>query len=85
MSTGPGTPADDPRSLGSRSPEVVPPYGPPIFRAIERGELHEMKAVAHAAREALYGVKFEPVTPENEGEVRAALEQLETAIAKLER
>ena len=75
----------DPGGLGSRSAAVVPPYGPPIFSAIERGELHEMKAVAQAAREALYGVKFPPVTPENEGEVKDALEQLEAAIAKLER
>ncbi|MFE1312114.1 DUF1843 domain-containing protein [Streptomyces sp. NPDC058755] len=45
----------------------VPPSGPPIHDAIASGDLQRMKAVAEAARKALYGVEFQPVT---DGSVR---------------
>jgi hypothetical protein len=61
------------------------PYGPPIRDAIARGDLQEMKATAEAARHALYEVDFHPATRDNEGDVRKALEELETAIHTLQR
>ena len=61
-----------------------PPYGPPILDAIASGDLQQMKAVAAAARRALYGVEFEPVSERNADEVRDALERLDEAIRRLE-
>ena len=63
---------------------LLPPYGVPIRNAIARGDLHEMKATADAARRALYKVDYKPVTDKNEAEVREALAELEAAIKKLE-
>jgi hypothetical protein len=60
------------------------PYGPPIRDAIARGDLEEMKATAEAARRALYNVNFQPVTGDNEGTVRKALEELETAVRTMQ-
>ncbi len=47
----------------------VPPYGDPIRKAIARGELREMKALAASTRKWLTDVK-------------AHLEKLETSIKK---
>lgn len=63
----------------------VPPYGPPIHDAIASGDLQRMKAVAEAARKALYGVEFQPVTEDQYDEVKQALEALDSAISRLER
>ena len=59
------------------------PYGPPIRDAIARGDLNEMRATAEATRRALYNVDFDAVTQQNEAEVRKALEELESAIRRL--
>ena len=65
--------------------DAVPPYGPPLLDAVARGDLNEMKAVAEAARQSLYGVRFSKVeSPEHAEEVRAALDKLEGAIRRLE-
>ena len=65
--------------------DAVPPYGPPLLDAVARGDLNEMKAVAEAARQSLYGVRFSKVeSPEHAEEVRAALDKLEDAIRRLE-
>ena len=65
--------------------DAVPPYGPPLLDAVARGDLNEMKAVAEAARQSLYGVRFSKVeSPEQAKEVRAALDKLEGAIRRLE-
>jgi Domain of unknown function (DUF1843) len=62
-----------------------PPYGPPLLDAVARGDLNEMKAVAEAARQSLYGVRFRRVSgPEEAREVREALATLEEAIHRLE-
>ncbi|MGW4163739.1 DUF1843 domain-containing protein [Streptomyces sp. NPDC004788] len=63
----------------------VPPYGPPIHDAIAGNDLQHMKAVAEAARRALYGIDFAPVADDRRGEVRQALEALQTAIDRLDR
>ena len=63
----------------------VPPYGTAIRRAISRGRIHEMKAVAEAAREALYKVEFAPVADEDREDVTQALQELERAIKRLEK
>ncbi|MFD7324205.1 DUF1843 domain-containing protein [Streptomyces sp. NPDC059875] len=46
------------------------PYGPPIHDAIATNDLQQMKAVAEAARRALYGVDFTPVTADQYHEVK---------------
>lgn len=61
------------------------PYGPPIWDAKARGDISEMKAVAEAARRALFPTKFTAVKGEKEAEAKRALAELEAAIAKLER
>lgn len=66
-----------------RSPR--PPYGPPIHDAIAGNDLQHMKAVAEAARNALYEVDFEPVAADSHDEVKEALDALESAIARMER
>jgi hypothetical protein len=43
-----------------------------------------MKAVAEAARKALYGVDFEPVAADRHDEVKEALDALESAIARMD-
>lgn len=63
----------------------VPPYGPAIHDAIAASDLQQMKAVAEAARKALYGVEFQTVTDDQYDEVKEALEALESAIARLDR
>jgi hypothetical protein len=70
------------RQSGLGSPQE--PYGPPIHDAVVSDDLQHMKAVAEAARRALYPVEFESVTPDNEAEVREALANLDAAIARLE-
>jgi hypothetical protein len=60
------------------------PYGPPINDAIASGDLQHMKAVAEAARRALYSVEFEAVTATNESDVQTALADLEAAITRLD-
>jgi hypothetical protein len=69
-----------------RTPAAAPrePYGPPINDAIASGDLQHMKAVAEAARRALYAVEFEAVTADNDGDVRAALTDLDAAITRLD-
>jgi Domain of unknown function (DUF1843) len=69
--------------VGDGGPQ--PPYGPAILGAVATGDLQMMKAIAEAARRALYGIEFERVSAENEREVRAALEKLETAITRIDR
>jgi Domain of unknown function (DUF1843) len=65
--------------------DAVPPYGPPMLDAVARGDLHEMKAVAAAARHSLFGVRFSKIeSSEHAEEVRAALDKLEDAIRRLE-
>jgi len=49
----------------------VPPYGDPIHKAIARGELQEMKALARSTRKWL-------------DQVNSALAKLDTAIKKAE-
>jgi hypothetical protein len=61
------------------------PYGPPIHDVIAQNNLQEMKATAEAARRALYGVEFAPVSPERQAEVTEALSTLEAAISELDR
>jgi Domain of unknown function (DUF1843) len=73
------------RALRAGDGGPQPPYGPAILDAIATGELQMMKAIAEAARRALYGIEFERVSTANEREVRAALEKLETAIARIDR
>ena len=46
---------------------AVPPYGPPIFKAIARGDVREMKALATSTRKYL-------------AEVKAALAKLDASI-----
>ncbi|MFJ9825535.1 DUF1843 domain-containing protein [Streptomyces sp. NPDC101160] len=72
---------------GEEAPGVHPrpPYGPPIHDAIAGNDLQHMKAVAEAARRALYGVDFAPVGPDRHGEVKQALDALEAAITRLDR
>jgi Domain of unknown function (DUF1843) len=77
--------ADRPADDEVESGQVRVPYGPPIFDAIARGDLFEMRAVAEEARRALYGVRFESVPPESVTEVKEALEKLERAILRVER
>ena len=54
----------------------VPPYGPAIWDAAKRGDLHEMEHIADAARHALArgakdeGVKFESATSGAAGHFR---------------
>jgi hypothetical protein len=43
-----------------------------------------MKAVAEAARKALYEVDFEPVAADRHDEVKEALDALESAISRME-
>ncbi|MGX1095948.1 hypothetical protein RKD47_006714 [Streptomyces albogriseolus] len=62
----------------------LPPYGPPIHDAIVSGDLQHMKAVAEAARKALYEVEFQPVAADQREEVKEALEALESAITRLD-
>ena len=64
---------------------ALPPYGPPIHDAIASNDLQQMKAVAEAARKALYGVDFEPVAADRYDEVKEALDALESAIIRLDR
>ena len=71
---------NDERNYGAHP---VPPYGPPIWEAINRGDIHEMEAVAAAARRALHRVEFLPVTESNREEVVAALNALEAKLAEL--
>lgn len=61
-----------------------PPYGPPIHDAIASNDLQHMKAIAEAARKALYSVDFEPVTAERHDEVKEALDALDSAITRIE-
>ena len=60
------------------------PYGPPICQAADRGDLSEMKATADAARAALQGVSFQPVSDDNREDVEKALAELEEKIKQLE-
>lgn len=60
------------------------PYGPPIAEAAASGDLQRMKAVAEAARSALFKVQFSPVDKQNEADVKSALAELEAAIGRLE-
>lgn len=48
---------------------AVPPYGPPIFKAIQRGDLKEMKALASSTRKWLT-------------QVNSALAKLDASIKK---
>ena len=70
------------RKSGLGSPQE--PYGPSIHDAVASGDTQHMKAVAEAARRALYSIEFEEVTADNETEVREALADLDAAIARLE-
>jgi len=55
------------------------PYGPPIWDAIERGNMKEMRNVAQAAQ------KWLDQTNANLKEVKTALGGLKKALRKLER
>lgn len=78
--------AEDPQKRARQSGHGSPqePYGPPIHDAVASGDLQHMKAVAEAARRALYPVEFNRVSADNETEVREALANLDAAIAHLE-
>ena len=78
-------PANERRESRSAKGGPQPPYGPAILDAVATGDLQMMKAIAEAARRALYGMEFERVSAENETEVRAALEKLESAITRIDR
>lgn len=56
-------------STASLKSGVVPPYGDPIHKAIARGNLQEMKALASSTRKYL-------------DDVNAALAQLEASIKR---
>lgn len=60
------------------------PYGPPIRDAVASGDINHMKAVAEAARRALYPVSFKSVTAAQSDDARKALQELDAAIARLE-
>uniref|UniRef100_A0AAU2JVX8 DUF1843 domain-containing protein n=1 Tax=Streptomyces sp. NBC_00049 TaxID=2903617 RepID=A0AAU2JVX8_9ACTN len=62
----------------------VPPYGAAIHDAIAENDVQQMRAVAEAARKALYGVDFAPVPADRRVEVKVALDALESAIARLD-
>jgi hypothetical protein len=62
----------------------LPPYGPAIHDAIASGDIQRMKAVAEAARKALYDVKFAAVPEDRIDEVADALRSLAEAIASLD-
>ena len=62
----------------------LPPYGVAIRDAVARGDLREMKATAAAARQALFGIRFQSAEQSNIKETRQALEDLEATIRKLE-
>ncbi|MFF8276888.1 DUF1843 domain-containing protein [Streptomyces lateritius] len=72
------------RSEDASQSGPVPPYGPPIHDAIAGNDLQHMKAVAEAARKALYEVDFAPVTADQYDEVKEALAALEAAITRLD-
>jgi hypothetical protein len=55
------------------------PYGPPIWDAIDRGEVKEMRVTAQAAR------KWLDQTDVKAKEVKAALKELEKALRNLEK
>ena len=61
------------------------PYGPPIQDAIASGDLQTMKATAEAVRRALFETEFDHVSDKDKEEVRKALNDLDTAIRKLDR